>query len=104
MGRYIIVTETGGDIPAEFVERYGLEMVPMHVTFGERSLDDGSFPVADIFAHYRATGDLPRTSGCTPQDFADAFARIDACCTWRIPPAPPARSSRPAWRPRGAAT
>ena len=78
MGRYIIVTETGGDIPAEFVERYGLEMVPMHVTFGDRSLDDGSFPVADIFAHYRATGDLPRTSGCTPQDFADAFARIDA--------------------------
>ena len=75
---YIIVTETGGDIPAEFVERHGLEMVPMHVTFGDRSLDDGTFPVSDIFAHYRATGDLPRTSGCTPQDFADAFARIDA--------------------------
>lgn len=78
MTRYIIVTETGGDIPAEHVERHGLELVPMHVTFGEKSLDDGSFPVSDIFEHYRATGELPRTSGCTPQDFADAFARVKA--------------------------
>ncbi len=78
MARYAIVTETGGDIPAEHVERYGLELAPMHVTFGEKSFDDGAFPVSDIFDHYRATGDLPRTSGCTPQDFADTFARVDA--------------------------
>lgn len=78
MARYVIVTETGGDIPADQVERYGLELAPMHVTFDEQSLDDGSFPVSDIFEHYRSTGELPRTSGCTPQDFADAFARIDA--------------------------
>lgn len=78
MSEYVIVTETGGDIPAEFVERYGIELVPMHVTFGERSLDDGTFPVSDIVAHYEATGELPRTSGCTPQDFARVFDRIHA--------------------------
>lgn len=76
MGGYVIVTETGGDIPAEFVERYGIELVPMHVSFGDKSLDDGTFPVTDIIAHYEKTGELPRTSGCTPQDFVTVFDHI----------------------------
>lgn len=78
MSNYVIVTETGGDIPASFVERYGIELVPMHVSFGDKSLDDGAFPVSDIVRHYEACGELPRTSGCTPQDFTRVFDRIHA--------------------------
>lgn len=76
--KYVVVTETGGDVPAHLVERYGLEICPMHVSFGDKNLDDGAFPVTDIFDHYKNTGELPRTSGCTVQDFINVFERIDA--------------------------
>ncbi len=76
MSKYVIVTESGGDVPLDFVERYHIEVVPMHVTFGGRNLDDGSFPVTDIFKHFRQSGEIPSTSGCTPQDFKVVFDRI----------------------------
>ena len=76
MAKYVFVTETGGDIPQQFVDRYGIEIVPMHVTFGGRNLDDGAFPVSEIFQHYRQSGEIPSTSGCTPEDFTRVFDRI----------------------------
>ena len=39
MKKYIILAETGADIPADLVEQYGIYIVPMHVSFQE-----GFFP------------------------------------------------------------
>ena len=78
MAKYVVVTESGGDIPADLVERYGIRVVPMHVSLGDVSLDDGSFPVEEVFDFYKKTGKLPRTSGSTPQDFIEVFDRIHA--------------------------
>ena len=33
MSKIILVAETGSDITPELAERYGIEMVPMHVSF-----------------------------------------------------------------------
>ena len=35
MKKYIIVAETGSDIPKELANKYEIYLVPMHVTFGE---------------------------------------------------------------------
>lgn len=50
----------------------------MHVTMGEKTLDDGAFPAEEICAHYDRTGELPKTSGSTPEDFEKIFAQIRA--------------------------
>lgn len=78
MKRIILVAETGSDISPELAERYGIRLVPMHVTFGDVTEDDGTFPPERIEAYYRETGNLPKTSGSTPGDFETVFDRIHA--------------------------
>lgn len=73
----ILVAETGADIPQELVQQYGLIIVPMHVSFGNKTYDDGTIPVSQIFEHYESTGELPKTSGSTPDDFTRVFDAIE---------------------------
>ncbi len=77
MKKFIIVAETGSDIPRELADRYGIYIVPMHVTFGDVVKDDGTFPPEDVCLFYEQTGKLPKTSGCNPEDFVNVFEEID---------------------------
>lgn len=76
MTKYIITTESGSDISPQLIERFGIYVVPMHVTMGSETYDDGSFDVEDIYHFYDKTGTLPKTSGSTPQDFTTLFERV----------------------------
>ncbi|MDD5800669.1 MAG: DegV family protein [Coriobacteriales bacterium] len=76
MAEYILMAETGSDIHQETARRYGIAVVPMHVNFGEVSRDDDSFPPEELYQSYKATGKLPQTAGCSPQDFTAAFDRV----------------------------
>ena len=78
MQKIILLAESGSDITPELAERYGIQMVPMHVNFGEETWDDGSFPVEKIIDYYQETGNLPKTSGSTPEDFEIVFDKIHA--------------------------
>lgn len=76
MKNIIIMAESGSDLTTELANQYGIEIVPMHVTFENESLDDGSFKVEKIVEYYEKTGKLPKTSGSTPEDFTQAFNRV----------------------------
>lgn len=76
MSNIILVAETGSDIPPPLAREYGISLVPMHVTMGDQTLDDASFPSEDICGYYEHTGRLPKTSGCSPEDFIRAFEEI----------------------------
>ncbi len=69
MKTIILVAETGSDVNVELAKEYGIEIVPMHVSFDTETLDDGTFPVENIVEYYQTTGKLPKTSGSTPEDF-----------------------------------
>ena len=53
MSKIILVAESGSDITPELAERYNIQIVPMHVNFGDETLDDGSFPPEQIVEYYR---------------------------------------------------
>ena len=72
--KIVLVAETGADIPGSIAERWGIHIVPMHVTFGSETRDDGTFPSEEICAYYDRTGDLPKTSGSTPSPPAPSRA------------------------------
>ena len=74
----ILVAETGSDINPQLAAQYGIHLVPMHVSMGDATLDDGSFPAEDIHAYYERTGKTPTTSGSTPYDFETIFEEIFA--------------------------
>ena len=78
MSKYILLVETGADMPDALAERYGVAKVPMHVSFGDKTLDDGAFPVEDIYRFFETTGNLTKTSGCTPGDFETVFDELQA--------------------------
>lgn len=80
MSKYILLAETGSDIPAAFAHQYGIRTVPMHVTFGDETRDDGTFPVEDIYSFFENTKTLTKTSGSTVDDFTRAFDDIHSTC------------------------
>ena len=76
MSKIVILAETGSDITEEVAKEYGIKLVPMHVSFGKDTKDDGTFPAEEIYAYYEKTGELPRTSGSVPEDFRRVIAEI----------------------------
>lgn len=76
MSNIILVAETGSDIPKDIAEEMGIFLVPMHVTIGDSTYDDGSFPVEQICEYYNNTNKIPKTSGSSPQDFTKVFDEI----------------------------
>ena len=76
MRNYILLAETGSDIPGELARRHGVVTVPMHVAFGSENRDDRTFPVTDIYRFFEATGKLTTTSGSTVGDFEAVYDRL----------------------------
>ena len=74
----ILVAETGSDINPELAAEYQIRIVPMHVTFDDKTTDDGSFPVEEICTYYQNTRRVPKTSGSTPEDFSRMLDEIHA--------------------------
>lgn len=75
MSKIVLVAESGSDITKELAAKYNIKVVPMHVSFKDETLDDGTFPIEKITDYYKNTGKLPKTSGCNPGDF-EVFERI----------------------------
>ena len=80
MSNIVLVAETGSDIPVDVAKKYGIHLVPMHVSFGDTTHDDGTFPIQKIYDYYKETDHIPKTSGSTPADFEKVFDEIHT--TW----------------------
>lgn len=76
MNNYIITTESGSDVSQEIIDRYNIHVIPMHVTMGDQTYPDGSFEVQKAFDYFEKTGNLPKTSGSSPQDNAEGFKQV----------------------------
>ena len=76
--KIILVAESGSDINPALAAEYGVYVVPMHVSMGGKTLDDGSFPSEEVCAYYDSTGKVPQTSASSPADFEQVFDRIHA--------------------------
>ena len=74
----ILAAETGSDIKAELAKELGVLLVPMHVSMGDKTLDDGTFPPEEVCAYYERTGKVPTTSGSTPYDFESVYDALFA--------------------------
>ena len=74
--KILITAETGSDITNELAAELGVILIPMHVSLGEKTLDDGTFPPEDVCAYYNETGKVPTTSGSTPYDFESIYDKL----------------------------
>lgn len=76
MSEIVILAESGSDIPSAVAAEQGIYIVPMHVSMGATTIDDGSLAPAEMLEECRQLGVLPKTSGCTPGDFTEVFDKI----------------------------
>ena len=77
-GKILISAETGSDITKELARELGILLIPMHVSMGNETLDDGTFAPEEVCAYYDRTGKVPTTSGSTPYDFESVYDKLFA--------------------------
>lgn len=84
----ILVAETGSDLTPQQAQENGIYLVPMHVTMGDQTLDDGSFPPEEVCAYYQKTGTVPKPAPADPSILrrcstgCTSSSRTKRFCTW----------------------
>src|SRR3989440_6259362 len=86
---FAVVTDSTSDLPAEWRERYAIEVVPLKVLFGKDTFRDGVDMTSDeFFTRLAASSALPTTSAPSPGEFAEAYRRLakdhDGCISIHI--------------------
>ncbi|EPY04185.1 hypothetical protein AZ66_14875 [Paenibacillus sp. E194] len=77
MSHIRIVTDSTADIPQDVRERYGIEMVPLKVHFGQDMFKDAVTITAEQFYEKLVQADkLPTTSQPSPVEFLDVYKRL----------------------------
>ncbi|MBQ9115762.1 MAG: DegV family protein [Clostridia bacterium] len=77
--KVLIASDSTTDLSTELIERYGIKIVPLTVSLGEKSYTDGVDIHPDmIYEHYEKTGELPKTSAPNVASFADFFDKYTA--------------------------
>lgn len=73
---FVILAESGSDLPKDIAEKYGIVIVPMHVMFNDNNYDDGKFPIQEIIDYYEKTKTIPTTSATNVGEYMNAYQKI----------------------------
>lgn len=73
-GRVAVVTDSGADLPASEVERLGIHVVPVRLSFGEQEFLDGvTLDAAGFYRMLEEHPEFPRTSQPPARDFRRVY-------------------------------
>ncbi len=74
---FAVVTDSTADLPEEWRNRYGIEVVPLKVLFGKESFRDGvDMTNEEFFRRLAVSTSLPTTSAPSPGEFAEVYKRL----------------------------
>ncbi len=74
MSKVKICADSVCDLSEELKKRYDISVVPLYVNKGDETLKDGlEIGQKDVFAYYRSTGNLCKTSAVSVDDFTNFF-------------------------------
>jgi len=76
-GEVAVVFDSGGDVPPDEIERLGLHMVPVRLSFGDREyLDRVTLTSSEFYELLRNSPEAPLTSQPPAQDFARVYSLL----------------------------
>jgi DegV family protein with EDD domain len=74
---FAVVTDSTADLPDAWRGRYGIEVVPLKVLFGEETFRDGvDMNNEEFFRRLATATKLPTTSAPSPGEFAAVYERL----------------------------
>ncbi|MFC7687368.1 DegV family protein [Ureibacillus sp. GCM10028918] len=76
MKRIILSTESGADLSKDLVEKYQIQVVPMHVIMDGKDYLDGELSVEEVFEYHSRTKKIPSTTATNVHEYHDLFAKI----------------------------
>ena len=77
MARTIISTDSPADVPTEIRERYDIRVIPLHIILDDDCFEDGvNIQPDDLYAFYKKTGRLPKTSAVSVAEYTDFFKEL----------------------------
>ena len=75
--KFAVVTDSTADLPDEWRDRYGIEVVPLKVLFGKETFRDRvDITDEEFFRRLAVSTTLPTTSAPSPGEFADVYRRL----------------------------
>jgi len=76
-GEVAVVMDSGGDIPPDEVERLGIHLVPVRLSFGDREyMDRVSLSAQEFYVMLEESEEAPLTSQPPAQDFSRAYSLL----------------------------
>ena len=76
MNKVAIVTDSVACIPKEQVEKYGIEVVPVQIIFGDKAYRDGvDISPAEFYSRFRQVEKLPTTAAAVLGSFLEAYSK-----------------------------
>ncbi|MER2171924.1 MAG: DegV family protein, partial [Psychrobacillus psychrodurans] len=76
MKRIIFSTESGADLPKDLVEKYQIQVVPMHVIMDGKEYLDGELSVEEVFDYHSRTKKIPSTTATNVHEYHELFTKI----------------------------
>src|ERR1700737_218707 len=74
---FAVVPDSTADLPDEWRDRYGIEVVPLKVLFGKETFRDRvDITDEEFFRRLAAATSLPTTSAPSPGEFAEVYERL----------------------------
>ena len=74
-----IVTDSACDLPEDLVRQYGIEVVPLTITFGDEALiDREQLSVDDFWSRLTTMKGVPQTAAPSSGAFEQAFRKLIA--------------------------
>ncbi|MGB9594562.1 MAG: DegV family protein, partial [Anaerolineae bacterium] len=70
-----IVTDSASTIPPELAKELDIEIVPISLTVGDQTMDDGDIPPDELYRKLEQ-GVVARTSQPAPGRFAEVYERL----------------------------
>jgi DegV family protein with EDD domain len=76
MRKIILSTESVADLPKDVIEKYQIQIIPMHVIMEGKDYLESELTVADVFDYYNRTKKIPTTTATNAQEYDHLFSKI----------------------------
>ncbi|MBQ7121713.1 MAG: DegV family protein [Clostridia bacterium] len=77
MKKVVISVDSAADLPHDIAEKYGIEIMPMHIIMNGREKNDGvDIGAAELFDYVEKSGEIPKTSAVSPGEYTDFFEKF----------------------------
>lgn len=78
MRKLILSTESVADLPKDLIEKYQIQIIPMHVIMDGKAYLESEICVEDIFDYHSRTKKTPTTTAKNAQEYHNFFSQIRA--------------------------